>query len=176
MLKRTELLTELIRVRAELQAVLDDLSETHLLAPGALGTWSVRDVLAHLTACEVDMLTNLGRVKRGAKPGPTQWTKEAVQKQNEAWHAEMRDRPLNSVLADFHGARKQTLRVLEGMSDQEAAKPADWLQGRSLAEYMADMTLDHEREHLEQLRRWRSESDAQAGANEEPNGSGPRAG
>jgi hypothetical protein len=175
MLKRTELLTELIRVRAELQQLLDDLSETHMLAPGALGTWSVRDVLAHLTAWEVDMLTNLGRVKRGAKPGTTRWTQATIQKQNETWHAEMRDRPLNSVLADFDGARKQTLRVLEGLSDQEAAKPVDWLQGRSLAEYVAELTLNHEREHLEHLRQWRGESETEAGAQQEPNGRGPRA-
>ncbi len=175
MLKRTELLTQLIRVRADLQALLDDLGETHLVTPGAHGDWSVRDVLSHLTAWEVDVLTNLGRVKRGAKPGTTQWTKATIQKQNEAWHAEMRDRSLHRVLADFDGARKQTLRVLEGMSDQEAAQPAPWLQGRSLADYVATMTVDHEREHLEHLRHWRASAGGEHMADMEPNGAGPRA-
>jgi hypothetical protein len=155
MLKRTELLTQLIRVRGELQTLLDDLGEGHLETPGAVDAWSVRDVLAHITAWEVDMLTNLGRVKRGAKPGTTQWNEQTVQRQNETWHAEMHDRPLRSVLADFDGVRKQTLRVLEGLTDQEAAQPQLWLQGRSLAEYVTAMTLDHEREHLEHLRQWR---------------------
>jgi hypothetical protein len=82
----------------------------------------------------------------------------------------MKDRPLRSVLADFDGARKQTLRVLEGLTDQEAAKPTDWLQGRSLADYIAAMTLDHEREHLEELHRWRDRREAGSA----PNGSKPQ--
>ena len=173
-MKRTELLSQLISVRAELQALLRDLSQAHLTTPGALGTWSVRDVLAHLTAWEVDMLTNLGRVKRGAKPGTTQWTKATIEKQNQIWHAEMRDRPLPSILADMDGARKQTLRVLEAMSDQEAAQPADWLQGRSVADYVAEMTINHEREHLENLRHWRDSAGAQTNAGAESHGTGPR--
>lgn len=164
-MKRTELLAQLISVRGDLRALVDDLSETHLLAPGAVGDWSVRDVLAHITACEVDMLTNLGKVKRGAKPGKTTWTQAEVERQNQTWHREMKDRPLRSVLADFAGARKQTLRVLEGLSDQEAARPADWLQGRSLSDYIADMTLDHEREHLEELRQWRSGRETSGASN-----------
>jgi hypothetical protein len=174
-MKRTELLTQLIRVRGELQAILNDLSETHLLMPGAVGDWSVRDLLAHLTAWEVDMLTNIGKVKRGAKPGTTGWSKAAIERQNETWHGEMKDRPLHGVLADFDGARKQTLRVLEGLSDQEVAKPADWLQGRSLADYVASMTLEHEREHLEHLRHWRAGGASAPVGGTEPNGRGPRA-
>ena len=174
-MKRTELLTQLIKSRAALQAVLDDLSETHTLTPGADGAWSVRDVLAHITAWEVDMLTNLGKVKRGAKPGTTAWTTAAIEKQNAVWHAEMKDRPLRNVLADLDGVRKQTLRVLEGMSDQEAAQPAAWLQGRSLAEYIETLTLAHEREHLDHLRHWRGGSQGELTGGTEPNGRGPQA-
>jgi uncharacterized damage-inducible protein DinB len=174
-MKRTELLTQLIRTRGEMQAILDDLSETHLLQPGASGDWSVRDLLAHITAWEVDMLTNLGKVKRGAKPGTTQWTAATIQQQNESWHKEMRDRPLRNVLMDFDGVRKQTLRVLEGLSDQEASKPNDWLQGRSLADYIETMTLAHEREHLEHLRQWRAGGPVSHPAGAQTNGSGPRA-
>ncbi len=164
-MKRTQLLSEMARVRAELEALVDDLGERHMLEPGAVGDWTVRDVLAHLTAWEVDMLTNLGRVKRGVKPGNVQWNKASIQQQNETWHAEMKDRSLHSVRIDWEGARKQTLRVLEGMSDAEANKPAGWLQGRSVADYVAEMTLNHEREHLEHLREWQRSA-----------GSAPRAG
>ena len=87
----------------------------------------------------------------------------------------MQDRPLRSVLLDFDGVRKQTLRVLEGLSDQEAAKPAGWLQGRSLADYIETMTLDHEREHLEHLRQWRAGGPVSHAAGAETNGTGPRA-
>lgn len=174
-MKRTELLTQLIRIRAELQSLLDDLGENHMLQPGAAGDWSVRDVLAHITACEVEVLTNLGKVKRGAKPGPTALTPAAIEKQNQVWHNEMKDRPLRSVLADFDGARKQTLRVLEALSDADAAKPADWLQGRSLVDYFVGEVLTHEREHLEQLREWRNSGPAPRESGAHANGRGPNA-
>lgn len=174
-MKRTELLTHLISTRAEFQSLLDDLGENHMLQPGAAGAWSVRDVLAHLTACEVEVLTNLGKVRRGAKPGPTAMTPAAIEKQNQLWHNEMKDRPLRSVLADFDGARKQTLRVLEAMSEADAAKPAGWLQGRSLVDYFVGEVLTHEREHLEQLRQWRASGPAPRESGTHANGSGPRA-
>lgn len=174
-MKRTELMTELIRVRAALRAEIDDLGEKHMLTPGVEGRWSVRDVLAHLTAWEVDMLTNLGKVRRGAKPGTVQWTQAAIEKQNVIWHAEMKDRPLRSVLADFDGVRKQTLRVLEGLSDQETAQPSAWLHGRSLIDYIAEMTANHERKHLEHLRQWRSGKTSGPDTGSEPNGAGPQA-
>jgi hypothetical protein len=173
-MQRTDLIAELTRVRAELNAILADLSEPHLLEPGAEGDWSVRDVLAHITAWEVDLLTNLGKVRRGAKPGNTAWNKASILRQNERWHQETKDRPLRQVLADFEGARRQTLRVLEGMTDAEVARPADWLQGRPLAEYVDGLTLAHEREHLEHLRRWQREQLGAHGGGTELNGHGPR--
>lgn len=173
-MNRTELIAELTRVRTELNAILADLSEAHLLEPGAEGDWSVRDVLAHITAWEVEFLTTLGKVRRGAKPGNTAWNKASILRQNERWHQETKDRPLRQVLADFEGARKQTLRVLEGMTDAEVARPADWLQGRSLAEYANGLTLAHEREHLEHLRQWQRAQTGPRDGGTELNGHGPR--
>ncbi len=156
-MQRKELLAELESVRGQLEDLLADLSPAQFEEPSVPGGWSAKDVLAHITAWEVDALTNLGKVKRGVKPGHTRWTAAQIQAQNDSWHAEMKDRPLERVLADFRGARRQTRRLLEGMSDQEAQAPAAWLQGRSVVEYVAGHTANHEAEHLEHLRAWRAQ-------------------
>ncbi len=156
-MQREELLAQLEAVRGKVEDLLAGLSPAQMVTPGVLGGWSVKDMLAHITAWEVDALTNLGKVKRGVKPGTTRWTAAKIQAQNEQWHAEMKDRPMERVLADFRGARRQTRRLLEGMSDQEAQAPAAWLQGRSVVEYIDSHTSDHEAEHLEHLRGWRAQ-------------------
>ena len=97
---RAELITELHAVRAEMETLLADVGETWLTEPGALPGWSVKDILAHITSWEVDLLTNLGKVRRGVKPGKTRWASAEIQAQNEKSYAELKDRPLHTVLAN----------------------------------------------------------------------------
>jgi signal transduction histidine kinase len=52
-----------------LEAALAGLDETQLLAAGACGTWSIKDVLAHLTACEAELVAGLSKARRGQSPG-----------------------------------------------------------------------------------------------------------
>jgi uncharacterized protein (TIGR03083 family) len=154
-MNRDELLAALQAARARLDAALAGLSPAELTAPGPVGDWSVKDLLAHVTSWDVDLLTNLGLAKRGQKPGRTQWNGPLVQAQNEAWHQELKDRPLERVLADYDGVHQQLLRVVAGLSDTELAAPADWLQGRPLSKYFVDHVLTHEDEHAAELAEWR---------------------
>src|ERR1700682_4906256 len=108
-MNRDELTAALRAARARLDAVLGNMSEPDLLAPGLDGQWSTKDVIAHVTAWDVDLLTNLGKVKRGQKPGKTAWMAASIQARNDLWHAELKDRPLERVLADYHGVHQQLL-------------------------------------------------------------------
>ena len=154
-MKRDELTDALEAARAKLDAALDGLSAEELTALGPVGDWSVKDLLAHVTAWDVDLLTNLGKVKRGLKPGRTQWNKALIQAQNEAWHTELRDRPLERVLADYDGVHAQVLKAVQGLSDQELESPADWLGGKPLYQYFVDHIVTHEDEHGAELAEWR---------------------
>ena len=152
---RDELLEALHAARARLDAALVGLSAAELAAPGPVGDWSVQDLLAHVTSWEVDLLTNLGQARRGQKPGRTQWNSALIQAQNEAWHAELKDRPLERVLADYDGVHQQLLRVVDGLTDVELSAPAAWLQGRPLFQYFVDHVITHENEHAAELSEWR---------------------
>jgi uncharacterized damage-inducible protein DinB len=141
--------------RAELEAALQGLTDDQLRMPGAAGAWSVKDILAHLTACEVDLLTNLGRSRRGQKPGKQVWTQAEIDAQNAQWYADYRDRPLERVLDDFRGVHRQILRLVEGLSDRDLAAPLQWRRGQTLHDFIVEYVVDHEAEHLPELRAWR---------------------
>lgn len=152
---RDELMDALRQARARLDSAIEGLSPDELTTPGPVGDWSVKDLLAHVTAWDVDLLTNLGKVKRGQKPGRTAWDGAGIQAQNEAWHAELKDRALERVLADYDGVHQQLLRQVENLTDAELAAPAPWLQGRPLFRYFVDHVVTHEAEHGAELEAWR---------------------
>jgi uncharacterized damage-inducible protein DinB len=151
---RDELSTALQAARAKLDAALGALNESQLLAPGPDGPWSAKDVIAHVTAWDVDLLTNLGKVNRGQKPGKTDWSAASIQAQNDLWHAELKDRPPERVLADYIGVHQQLLRQVADLTDAELAAPAGWLQGRPLYQYFVDHVVNHESEHAGELAAW----------------------
>lgn len=163
-MKRSELLESLRDVREQIDSVLGSLTEPQMLAPGVVGDWSVKDVLAHLTAWEVELLTTLGKARRGQKkPGRTRWTDAEVEALNQKWHADMRARPLERVLADFRGSRAQTERILEGLREAEVEGTPAWLH-LPLGDYIYSQTVEHELEHLEHLRAFAARQ-APGGAN-----------
>jgi uncharacterized protein (TIGR03083 family) len=153
--KIAELLKALEDARAGLEAVLAGLDETQLLAADTCGTWSIKDVLAHLTACEAELVTGLSRIRRGQNPGKILYTDAEIQAQNEKWQAENRDRPLDRVLADFRGVRRQLVRQLESLGDQDLNAPRPWFQKRTIADWVQDEIVAHDRDHAVDLAEWR---------------------
>ena len=151
-----ELRAELEQSRAALEKLIGDLSEGELLRPAAVGEWSVRDVLQHLSIWEAEAIQFILGFRRGRRPPSERFTGE-VDALNAKWHAATRDRPLDRVLADFHAVRKQTLKQIEDLTEDELSrpKPFPWMKGRPLAEWIAEDTYLHEQEHAEQIRRWR---------------------
>ena len=149
-MSRAALIADLREARTRLDAALGPLDEARLAEPGR-GDWRLQDILSHLTAWAVDLLTNLGKVRRGQKPGKTQWSAADIQAQNDAWQAEFKDRPAAAVLADFRGVHQQLLRQAESASEAELSAPAAWLQGRSIETYFREHVVDHERKHAAEL-------------------------
>jgi uncharacterized protein (TIGR03083 family) len=154
-MQREELLTAQEEARANLDAALEGLTSDELQQAGVVGDWTIKDLLAHVTAWDVDLLTNLGKIQRGQKPGRTLWDSAGIQAQNDAWHAEFKDRPLERVLADYDGVHAQLLRRAESLPEAELNAPAPWLNGRPVYKYFIDHVVTHENEHAAELAAWR---------------------
>ncbi len=158
---KQELLGALSEARSRLEAALAGLDEARLVAPGAGGDdWSIKDILSHLTAWEAEIVTGLARIRRGQTPGKTDYSAAEIAAQNAAWHAENKDRPLDRVLADFHGVRKQLLRQLEAYPDKDLSAPRKGLEAQTIAAWVRDWIVEHEHEHAEHLTAWRRQAGA----------------
>jgi hypothetical protein len=157
-MKKTELIQALKDSRAAFLGAIDGLSDEAMLEPGVVGEWSVRDLLVHLTLWEAGLVTLLFYVKEGCKPPPDENAADTMDQKNARWHAENKDRPLDRARADFVAVRKQTLRRVRALTlvDFEKADKLAWLEGAPLSKWIASDTFDHEAEHIQQIREWRT--------------------
>jgi hypothetical protein len=154
---KIELINRIKTERAALNATLANLTPGQMVQPGAVGTWSVKDTLAHLAGWCSRSITLLFEVERGAKPsypanaGDPDWTRLNQQD----WETQ-RDRPLDRVMADFHGTHAQLLKRLELIKDEALLFDSRrWsLRGKTLAEIVGGDSHEHDAEHRAQVEAW----------------------
>ncbi len=135
------------------QAALDELGEARMTQPGVAGDWSVRDVIAHITWSEREML---GVLRQRALAGSELWRLDADQR-NAAIYAQNRGRPLADVLQGAQAVHEQLVEALEELPEEHYGNPArfrdmpaDWLPWRVLA----GNTYEHYEHHLNDVRKW----------------------
>jgi hypothetical protein len=160
---KTELLEALEDERQELVEMLEDLPDESLLASGVSGSWSIKDILIHLTHWEGQIVTLLYQVSQGMeKPSTAHFGKEKVDDLNQRWYEAGKERPLALVWQDWIAVRKQTLRRLNDFSEQDLNDPKryPWLNNVALWQWIASDTFEHEEEHGDAIRDWLDKRDS----------------
>jgi uncharacterized protein (TIGR03083 family) len=149
-MNKQELILKIEDERAQLEAVIGRLSPEQMLAPNAVGEWSVKDVLAHLTACTARSVTLIYQAEQGQAYEDVFGDVEA---QNAEDYEAQKDRPLDRVLADFRGSHRQLLKRLSAWKDADLfdKQRFSWLRGASLGEFILSETAEHEAEHRAQI-------------------------
>lgn len=150
----TQLVAALDEQRTALMSLLAGQPADALDRKGALGEWSIKNVLAHLAAWELTMVQALDeRLIAGKEPevlatiaaNPDEW--------NAAEVAEGEYLSPEDQLAEFewtHGVLVQYLRALD---EATLAKTSPWPGwDGTVAEYIRSAIADHEREHVAQIR------------------------
>lgn len=157
--QKEQILRELRESRAEFLDAIEGLDESEIMEPGVVGEWSIKDLLAHLNRWEGELVTMLWQVKEGRFPDrPEISGQDQIDEINRRWYLESRDRPLDMIESDFRALRPQTIRRVEAFSTEELNDP-DFhkaLRGEPLWRWIEVDTFEHEREHAEQVRRWRT--------------------
>jgi len=145
---KRDLLEAIRKGRAEFEAALEGLTPEQMTAPGAMGEWSVQDILGHIAMWESRLVTTLYALERGVPP-QTFHTQAEVDKVNAESYAEQRDRPLERVLADFHAVHAQLLKRLEAAKERDLTNPKrfEWMEGEPLEKLVAGDTFEHYAEH-----------------------------
>ena len=155
-MNKNEVLTELEKSRQQLVDIIEELSDEEMHTAGVCGKWSVKDILVHLMLWESELVQDLWKVQRGDSPTPTLQNGMTDHELNEQWYQEYKDRPLDRILTDFHGVRKQTLRRVRVFKDNDFTDPKryPWLEGTPLWKRIAYDSFEHELEHLKEIETW----------------------
>jgi Protein of unknown function (DUF1706) len=141
-----EILAHIISARVALTSAIFGLSEDRLIAPGAVGKWSVKDVMAHVGHWEGVCLEELRIHLRGESSGKDYRDVLAL---NDEWEAGLQALSLKESIDMFETAHYQLFGLLASLQpEQWSGYVRAWLPGA---------TWHHFEEHSEQIRAWRQE-------------------
>jgi hypothetical protein len=128
--------------------------------PGVTGTWSVKDLLAHITVWEQRMVGWVAESLRDRVPQqlPSGMTWDDLDQWNEQTYRESRDKPLDQVLTEFDRSYSQALEAVKAAPETELIDPDrfPWREGKPLWHMVAANTCWHYKEHREEIETWRS--------------------
>ena len=153
MYKKLEFITEVNVAWDAFQSAIAHCDWSKLEQPGVEGTWSVKDILAHVTWFEREMVGMLQtRTLAGSKLWelPQDERNRIIFEQNHA-------SPLTVIRSESNSVHEDLLLLLQLCSDEElnqAARfesmPLDWMP----AEVLASNTYEHYRDHTTAIQAW----------------------
>jgi catechol 2,3-dioxygenase-like lactoylglutathione lyase family enzyme len=149
----SEGLLELVRVSwEEFNTALEGVDSNRLVEPGAHGTWSVKDILAHIAWWEKHMLVGIDTSKD--KPDPIEFNN--VDRTNEMTYQANKDRTVDDVCTEFFETHVQVIDQLGRLSDEDTVGTdrTEWLGDVRLWIYVAYNTFDHYPRHAEKISEW----------------------
>ncbi len=152
-MNKSMLLDTLRAGRAQWEALLAQVGEMRMLQPGVAGEWSVKDIIAHVTWGERELV---GVLQARALVGSDLWNLPQDDR-NAVVFEENRDRPLHEVLAGAQQVHAQLLEALEALSDEDLNDPRrfrDMPAGWIPWQIIAGNTYKHYQQHIPSIRAW----------------------
>ena len=145
---KEELLNTAAREYKAFHEALRGLNEEHMTEVW-LGTWSIRDIIAHIVGWHHEMAPALQRIARGERPIPDGVSYEDVDVWNARFAAAKKDAEVADVLLDLDKSHEDFLHAA-------AAVPEERFQAGKTAYRIVDQnSAHHYKEHGDQIRAWR---------------------
>jgi hypothetical protein len=108
---KSELLETMLAARGRLDSLIDRIPRSIMTRPGAPGTWSAKDILAHLAS--YDRWLGLTLALRGQKP-PDFWIEDIpLDEFNRRLFEENCDKPLDEVLQESREVWREMLQAMQ---------------------------------------------------------------
>ena len=146
---KDELLNEAAREYKAFHEALQGLNESQMTEVW-LGTWSAKDIVAHIAGWHAEMGPALERLAHGERPLPEGVSYEDVDAWNERFAAARRSTPVADVLLELDKTHEYFLRAATTV-------PAERFQpGKTAWKIVDQNSAHHYREHAEQIRAWRA--------------------
>ena len=149
-MNKPELLASIRRDHRKLEELISPLSESQMTAPALDAGWSIKDVLAHISAWEGRCAGWLEAVARGETPERPEVND--VDGANARDYAAAQHQPLSNVLATSRDAHAAMIRSVEALSEADLADEKRF--GWPTWQMASSNSDEHYREHVEQIQSW----------------------
>ena len=136
---KQQVIEQLQAARAALLTAIDGLSDDVMLRPGVVGMWSIKDILAHLSAWESELVTALAQLDNSASiPGIVR-IDDIDEWNDEQYRVNVR-RSMEAVRTDFLGVHKHLLIAIGELNDNLLDNPRKfgWMEGEPLSYLIAE--------------------------------------
>ncbi|MBE0635293.1 ClbS/DfsB family four-helix bundle protein [Candidatus Bipolaricaulota bacterium] len=138
--------------------LLESVPSDQFEQPGVSGEWSLKDIIAHITWHENQMV----EVMEARALVGSEWWELPTRERNAKIYEEYRSAPLSDVLDDATATHQQMIHWIKTLSDAELNEPGhfeempeDWLFG----DILAQNTYLHYGDHAATVARWLSEAE-----------------
>lgn len=144
---KEQMIVEIERERSALEEFLSTLAPEVMTRPGALGSWSVKDVMAHLVEWEQMFLGWYRAGLRGQvpeKPAPGfKWNQ--LSQLNQQIYEKYRDRSLQEVQKQFRASYREMMETLAGLSEDDLFQQGRfaWTEKHALIAFVLPNTSSH---------------------------------
>jgi hypothetical protein len=147
--RRTRLLEQIDRAWMSFQESYDGLSESILVAPGVTKSWSVKDIIAHVTTWEEEALKHLPAILENRRPPRYSVTYGGIDAFNAVMSAKKADLSLAEVLRQQEQVHARVLAVIERAPEDALGSDARFRRRLRLDTY------GHYPKHTAAIRQWR---------------------
>jgi hypothetical protein len=162
---KVEFLEQMRSMRARWEAVIAEADEAQSVQPGVEGEWSLKDIIAHVTAYERGLVEWLEAASRGEAVLLPDLDHPDVDYRNAVIFARNRHLSLQEVMSESRQVFQHLLKLVDGRSNEELAEPwrtewfvrPRWRTSRALWECIADDSYRHYRQHIPGIRTWLDE-------------------
>jgi len=127
------------------------LSEAELLKPGVTKTWSVRDLIAHVTTWEEEAVKHLPAILEGRRPPRYSVTYGGIDAFNALVTARKKDLSLAEIFKQQAAVHRRLIEMIERTPEEQLAS------GTRFCRRLRLDTYGHYPGHTEAIRRWREQ-------------------
>ena len=135
-MRRADFLAQLKSEQESWEGLLGQIGEDRMEEPNAAGAWSIKDVIAHLTAWRRRTVGRLEAVANGRPEPAHEWPADlADDDEINAWfHARDRDKSVGEVLSESRRVFQQLVSAIEKLPEDALDDPArfPWMEGAPL--------------------------------------------
>jgi hypothetical protein len=156
------LLRTLHTEREGFEALLKAIGPERMTQPGVDGDYSVKDIVAHLTAYQRWLADWLAAALRGTLPPPSAMEDADVEARNVLFFALNQDRPLEDVLAESRAVHANLVELIGQVPETDFDDPRRtdwcvvpyWKSSRPLWQALLNDSVEHFHQHRPALEAW----------------------